>query len=59
MGTREQLADHGVALVEGRGKVVAPNTVEVEGREIDARSVILATGSVSAQLPARARICPA
>ncbi len=58
MGTREQLADHGVALVEGRGKVVAPNTVEVEGREIDARSVILATGSVSAQLPAEGADLP-
>lgn len=51
MGTREQLTDYGVTLVEGRGKLVAQNTVEVEGERIEARSVIVATGSVQAQLP--------
>ncbi len=50
MGTREQLTDYGVELVEGRGKLIAPDTVAVEGEEIKARNVILATGSVSAQL---------
>jgi dihydrolipoamide dehydrogenase len=58
MGTEQQLADHGVTLVEGRGKLLARDTVEVDSltgpgsdQQIRTRNVILATGSVPAQLP--------
>ncbi len=51
IGTGEQLADYGVRLIEGRGKLVAPDTVRVGGDEIQARNVVLATGSISAPLP--------
>jgi dihydrolipoamide dehydrogenase len=54
MGTREHLIDYGVELVDGRGRLTARDTVQVqgeEGREIKARNVIVATGSVEAQLP--------
>ena len=50
MGTREQLTDYGVRLVEGRGKLADRGVVEVEGERIEARNVILATGSISAPL---------
>lgn len=51
MGTEELLADHGITLVEGRGRLVAPDMVEVAGRRIRVRNVIIATGSVAAQPP--------
>ena len=51
MGTEEMLSDYGVTLVEGRGRLVSPDTVEVAGTQIKARNVVLATGSVAAQLP--------
>ncbi len=59
MGTEQLLADYGVTLVEGRGKLVAQGAVRVdsspaspsEGRVIKARNVVVATGSVPAQPP--------
>ena len=51
MGTEEMLSDYGVTLVEGRGRLVSPDTVEVAGTQIKACNVVLATGSVAAQLP--------
>ncbi len=42
---------HKVELVEGEGKLVAPKTVEVAGRRITGKSVVLATGSYSKTLP--------
>lgn len=63
MGTEQLLADYGITLVEGRGRLVAPDTVEVhppsapsqggglDGQQIKARNVLIATGSVPAQLP--------
>ena len=49
MGTEQLLADRGVRLLEGRARLVAPDTVEVNGERFCARSIILATGSVAAQ----------
>ena len=51
MGTEEMLSDYGVTLVEGRGRLASPDTVEIAGAQIKARNVVLATGSVAAQLP--------
>jgi dihydrolipoamide dehydrogenase len=65
MGTEQLLSDYGIALVEGRGRLVAQDTVEVtpstgsgpgpstggDGERIKARNVVVATGSVPAQLP--------
>ncbi|MFO7741509.1 MAG: FAD-dependent oxidoreductase [Anaerolineae bacterium] len=53
MGTREQLVDYGVEIIDGRGKLTAADTVQVTGqgdREIKARNVLVATGAVQAQL---------
>jgi len=49
MGTEQLLADRDVRLVEGRATISAPDTVEVNGERLCARSIILATGSVAAQ----------
>jgi len=59
MGTEQLLADYGVTLIKGRGKLVARDTVEVNpstssgqsGEQIKARNVLIATGSAPAQLP--------
>jgi dihydrolipoamide dehydrogenase len=40
-----------ITYVEGHGKLVAPDTVEVDGRPYRGRNVILATGSYSRTLP--------
>ncbi|WP_184536728.1 dihydrolipoyl dehydrogenase [Micromonospora polyrhachis] len=40
-----------ITLVEGAGKLVAPNTVEVDGTRYTGRNVVLATGSYSRSLP--------
>ena len=40
-----------VTVVEGEGRLVAPDTVEVGGRRITGRHVVLATGSTSRTLP--------
>lgn len=41
----------GVTVVEGEGRLVAPDTVEVSGRRLVGRSVVLASGSYSRSLP--------
>ena len=40
-----------VEVVEGTGTFVAPNAVEVDGRRITGKNVVLATGSYSKTLP--------
>ena len=40
-----------ITYVTGTGKLVAPNTVEVEGKRYTGRNVVLATGSYSKTLP--------
>jgi dihydrolipoamide dehydrogenase len=41
----------GVAVIEGAGKLVAPDTVEVDGVRYVGRHIVLATGSHSRSLP--------
>jgi dihydrolipoamide dehydrogenase len=40
-----------IEVVQGHGKVVSPTAVEVDGRRIEAKHVLLATGSVPRSLP--------
>ena len=42
---------HGITMVEGHGTLVAPDTVEVDGRRYTGRNVVLATGSYARSLP--------
>ena len=42
---------HGITYVEGYGRLVAPDTVEVDGVRYTGRNVVLATGSYSRTLP--------
>ena len=42
---------HGITFVEGWGRLVAPDTVEVDGTAYKGRHVVLATGSYSRTLP--------
>lgn len=42
---------HGITYVEGYGKLVGPDTVEVDGTRYQGRHVILATGSYARSLP--------
>jgi dihydrolipoamide dehydrogenase len=40
-----------ITYVEGSGKLVAPNTVEVNGERYEGKSVVLATGSFARTIP--------
>ncbi|MEV4631169.1 dihydrolipoyl dehydrogenase [Micromonospora sp. NPDC049523] len=40
-----------ITVVEGHGKLVGPDTVEVEGRRYTGRNIILASGSYARSLP--------
>ena len=40
-----------ITVVEGTGKLVGPDTVEVDGRRYTGRNIILATGSYARSLP--------
>jgi dihydrolipoamide dehydrogenase len=58
LGTEQLMAEYGITLIEGRGKLLAPDRVAVtpvaggqDPFEIATRNVVLATGSVPAQLP--------
>jgi glutathione reductase (NADPH) len=42
---RKLLADSGVALLEGRGRLVDPHTVEVNGKRYTAANILVATGA--------------
>lgn len=42
---------HGITYVEGHGRLVAPDTVEVDGERYTGRHVVLATGSYARTLP--------
>ncbi len=50
LGTEQLLAGYGITLLPGRGRLVARDTVEVAGQRIPARAIVIATGSVAAQL---------
>ncbi|WP_182111372.1 MULTISPECIES: dihydrolipoyl dehydrogenase [unclassified Actinotalea] len=42
---------HGITYVEGYGRLVGPDTVEVDGTRYQGRNIILATGSYARSLP--------
>ncbi len=41
----------GIELIEGEASIISPNKVEVNGEIIEARNIIIATGSVSRRIP--------
>ena len=43
--------NRGITVVEGEGRLVAKDTVEVDGRRLTGRNVVLASGSYSRTLP--------
>ncbi len=50
-GLQGLLSSRKVDVIQGWGRLVAPDTVEVDGRRITGRHVVLATGSYSRTLP--------
>lgn len=50
-GLQGLLASRGVEIVQGWGRLVSPDTVEVDGRRITGTHIILATGSYSRSIP--------
>jgi dihydrolipoamide dehydrogenase len=50
-GLQGLLRTRKVTVIEGAGRLVAPNTIEVNGERITGKNVILATGSYSRSLP--------
>ncbi len=56
-GVRGLLKSNGAEVVEGRGRLVAPNTVEVKGKDGSVRrltakkGIVIATGSATIQVP--------
>ncbi|MGH3898318.1 MAG: dihydrolipoyl dehydrogenase [Pseudonocardiaceae bacterium] len=50
-GLQGLVSSRGITYVEGSGRFVAPNAVDVEGRRYTGRSVVLATGSYARSLP--------
>jgi dihydrolipoamide dehydrogenase len=50
-GLQGLVSSRGITYVEGSGKFVAPNAVDVEGQRYIGRNVVLATGSYARTLP--------
>ena len=50
-GLQGLVSSRGITVVEGHGRLVAPDTVEVDGTRYTGRHVVLATGSSSRTLP--------
>ncbi len=50
-GLQGLVSSRGITVVEGHGRLVAPDTVEVDGVRHQGRHVVLATGSTSRTLP--------
>jgi dihydrolipoamide dehydrogenase len=50
-GLQGQIRSRGVTVVEGSGRLVAPDAVEVDGNRLTGRHVVLASGSYSKTLP--------
>ena len=50
-GVEGLLASRNVEVISGWGRVTSPNTVDVEGRTVSGKNLILATGSYSKTLP--------
>src|SRR5262245_10611865 len=50
-GLQGLVKSRGITVVEGSGRLAGPRTVEVDGRRIEGRHVVLASGSYSKTLP--------
>jgi dihydrolipoamide dehydrogenase len=50
-GLQGLVASRAITYVEGYGRLVAPNTVEVNGERYEGRNIVLATGSYARSLP--------
>jgi dihydrolipoamide dehydrogenase len=50
-GLQGLIKQHGITVVEGRGKLSSPTTVTVGDRVLTAKNIVLATGSYSKSLP--------
>jgi dihydrolipoamide dehydrogenase len=50
-GLQGLVSSRGITYVEGSGRFVAPNAVDVEGQRYTGRNVVLATGSYARTLP--------
>jgi len=50
-GLQGLVSSRGITYVEGSGRFVAPNAVDVDGRRYTGRSIVLATGSYAKSLP--------
>jgi dihydrolipoamide dehydrogenase len=50
-GLQGLVSSRGITVVEGTGRFVAPNAVEVDGHRYLGRAVVLATGSYAKSLP--------
>jgi dihydrolipoamide dehydrogenase len=50
-GLQGLISSRGIRYVEGTGRFVAPDTVDVDGQRYTAHSVVLATGSYARSLP--------
>ena len=50
-GLQGLVSSRGISYVEGTGRFVAPNAVDVNGQRYTGRSIVLATGSYAKSLP--------
>ena len=50
-GVQGLLSSRGVDIIQGWGRLAAPDTIEVAGQRIVGRNIILATGSYSRSIP--------
>jgi len=50
-GLQGLVASRAITYVEGYGRLVSPNTVEVNGERYEGRNVVLATGSYARSIP--------
>jgi len=50
-GLQGLVASRAITYVEGYGRLVAPNTIEVNGERYEGRNIVLATGSYARSIP--------
>jgi dihydrolipoamide dehydrogenase len=50
-GLQGLVKSRGITMIEGRGRLVGPHTIEVAGTQYEARHVVLASGSYTRTLP--------
>ncbi len=50
-GLQGLIASRKIAVIEGHGRLVGPDTIEVDGRRYTGRNIVLGTGSYARSLP--------